>query len=110
MPRTNLALKLKDFEEDYCSPYIVDNFYNTLPDNIVQFPISKTNDDINQLSGEVKADSAAQELYSYNYSFDAVGNRLNLNKNVAPSATNIPNPGFWDMPNSTYFNKGVNSL
>ena len=37
MQQTNLALKLEDFEEDYCYPYVVDCIEQSLPDNIIQF-------------------------------------------------------------------------
>ena len=38
MMQGNLALKLDDFEEDYCYPYIVEDCEQNLPDNIIQFP------------------------------------------------------------------------
>lgn len=38
MIQGNLALKLKDFEGNYCHPYIVDSVKQNLPDNIIQFP------------------------------------------------------------------------
>lgn len=41
MIQGNLALKLEDFEEGYCYPYIVDDCEQNLPDNIIEFSISK---------------------------------------------------------------------
>ena len=42
MIQGNLALKLEDFEEDYCYPCLVDNSEQNLPDNIIEFSSLKT--------------------------------------------------------------------
>ncbi len=46
MIQDNLALKLENFEEGYCYPYILDSCEQNLLDNIIQFPVSKTKYDI----------------------------------------------------------------
>ncbi len=62
MLQGNLALKLKDFEEDYCYPYIMDSSKQNLPDNIIQFPVN------NQL---VQKSMPGDTV---NYSYDDIGN------------------------------------
>ncbi len=44
MIQSNLALKLEKFSEDYCNLRLVDN--------IIQFPISKTDDDNGNLTND----------------------------------------------------------
>ena len=45
MMQGNLALKLENFEDDYDYPHLVDDERN-LPDNIIQFPLSKPNSNV----------------------------------------------------------------
>lgn len=63
----SLALKLEDFEEDYCCPYIVDSSEQNLPDNIIQFPTSKTDYDDN---GNLIEESSGVDTSFYSWNWD----------------------------------------
>ncbi|MCK4401362.1 hypothetical protein KAW08_03545 [bacterium] len=52
----NLALKLEDFEDNYCDLHLVEDCEQNLPDNVIQFPtpdgsyVDYSYDDVNRLN------------------------------------------------------------
>ena len=66
MLESNLALKLEEFEDDYCNFHLVDDCEQNLPDNIIRFPISKMDYDNN---GNLiqKTDKTTLETTAYTY-------------------------------------------
>ncbi len=78
----NLALKLEDFEEDYNHLYLVDDYEESLPDNIIQFPISKTDAKGNLITA---ADAIGGEIQ---YTYDTRGNLLTSTDEAGNTASN----------------------
>ena len=60
----NLALKLEDFEDDYCELHVVYDSEQNFPNDIIQFPVSKTKNTLNRLATVTNPDD---EVTTYTY-------------------------------------------
>ena len=105
MIQGNLALKLEDFEEDYCNLRLVDDCDQSLPDNIIQFPtvdngqgqaLSLQYDDNGNLVRKDDSQGAIDYSWDYenrlvgvdyldgssdSYTYDGVGKRIQTSEN-----------------------------